>query len=172
VLRNRVAVRRGAAAVIGALAGVLFLVPPAAAHVTVDPAQAKRGSYTTLTLRVPNEKPGATTVKVEVVLPEDAPIPTVTVKPTTGWAAAPTTTKLRRPVETADGVATEGVTRIAWTVTTPAAAIQPGQFQEFDVSAGPLPDTDRLVLRTLQTYSDGTVARWIEEPPSDSPHAE
>ena len=48
----------------------------------------------------------------------------------------------------------------------PAAAIKPGQFQEFDVSLGPLPEVDQIVFKALQTYSDGEVVRWIEEPAS------
>ena len=29
---------------------------------------------------------------------------------------------------------------------------------------GPLPQVDTMVFKTLQTYSDGNVSRWIEEP--------
>jgi hypothetical protein len=45
-----------------------------------------------------------------------------------------------------------------------AAAIAPGQFQQFSPSVGPLPDTDVVLFRTLRTYSDGQVVRWIDEP--------
>ena len=38
------------------------------------------------------------------------------------------------------------------------------QFQEFDVSLGPLPDIDQIVFKALQTYSDGEIVRWIDEP--------
>jgi periplasmic copper chaperone A len=50
--------------------------------------------------------------------------------------------------------------------------IKPGQFQEFPVSAGPLPATDKLVFKALQTYSDGNVVRWIEEPGADGKEPE
>ena len=43
-------------------------------------------------------------------------------------------------------------------------SIPPGHFQQFVVSVG-LPDaTGPLVFKALQTYSDGTVVRWIEVP--------
>jgi periplasmic copper chaperone A len=43
--------------------------------------------------------------------------------------------------------------------------IQPGQFDEFEVSVGPLPDdTDQILFPTLQTYQGGEVVRWIDEP--------
>jgi hypothetical protein len=29
---------------------------------------------------------------------------------------------------------------------------------------GPLPQVDKMVFKVLQTYSDGNVSRWIEEP--------
>jgi Domain of unkown function (DUF1775) len=43
--------------------------------------------------------------------------------------------------------------------------IQPGQFDEFEVSVGPLPDdADQILFPTLQTYQGGEVVRWIDEP--------
>jgi uncharacterized protein len=53
------------------------------------------------------------------------------------------------------------VTRIVWTAS--GAGIAPDEFDEFEVSAGPLPETDQLVFKALQTYADGEVVRWIEE---------
>ena len=45
----------------------------------------------------------------------------------------------------------------------PGAEIVDGQFQEFEVSAGPLPDAGtRLVLPAHQTYTDGTVVDWVD----------
>ena len=49
-----------------------------------------------------------------------------------------------------------------WTAE-PGAEIVDGQFQEFEVSAGPLPDAGtRLVLPAHQTYTDGTVVDWVD----------
>jgi hypothetical protein len=40
------------------------------------------------------------------------------------------------------------------------------------VSMGPLPKVDQVVFKTLQTYSDGEVVRWIEEPATDGTEPE
>lgn len=139
------------AGIIGAVvvAVVALSAMPAAAHVTVNPKEATVGSYARLTFRVPNEKDNASTIKLEVFLPETAPIPNVSIKPVTGWTAT---------VEKG---------QITWTADGEAAAIKPGQFQEFDVSAGPLPEVSQIIFKALQTYSDGDVVRWIEEPRGD-----
>ncbi|MCW2569360.1 MAG: nuclear export factor, partial [Mycobacterium sp.] len=56
------------------------------------------------------------------------------------------------------------------TVTFTAAkgvAIGPGQFDEFELSGGPLPSSARqLTLPTTQYYSDGTVVSW-DQPSAD-----
>jgi hypothetical protein len=71
-----------------------------------------------------------------------------------------TTTKLKTPVKTDDGTITDAVSEVTWT----GGRIRPGQYQDFNVAFGQLPDTtDQLTFKTLQTYSDGNVVRWIEE---------
>jgi uncharacterized protein YcnI len=152
----------------GLIAGGL-LAAPAFAHVTVNPNTATQGGYTKLTFRVPNEKDAANTVAVEVNLPENTPIASVSVKPVAGWTAVVTKSKLATPIKTDDGEITEGVTKIVWTAA-PDAVIKPGQFQEFDVSAGPLPMVDQIVFKALQTYSDNEIVRWIEEPGANVEH--
>jgi uncharacterized protein YcnI len=168
---RKVLVRAGAA-LGGGLAAVLLAAAPASAHVTVNPSNATQGGYTKLTFRVPNEKDSATTTTVEVNLPQDTPIASVSIKPTPGWTAAATRSKLDKPIKSDDGEITEAVTKIVWTANSPDTAIQVGQFQEFDVSVGPLPEVDKIVFKALQTYSDGDVVRWIEEPASDGKEPE
>ncbi|RZU73500.1 uncharacterized protein YcnI [Micromonospora kangleipakensis] len=143
----------------------LGVAGPASAHVTVNPKEATQGGYTKVTFRVPNEKDNANTTKVEVNLPTSSPIASVSLKPLPGWTAQTETSKLATPIKSDDGEITEAVTKITWTADA-NSAIKPGQFQEFDVSLGPLPETDQLVFKALQTYSDGDVVRWIEEPSS------
>ena len=151
-----------AAAVLGAAAiAVLGVAGPASAHVTVSSASATQGGYAKLTFRVPNERADASTVKLEITLPEDAPVASVSVKPVPGWTAVATKGPLATPIKTDDGEITEGVTKITWTAAA-TAAIEPGQFQEFDVSVGPLPKVDQMVFKALQTYSSGEIVRWID----------
>ena len=63
---------------------------------------------------------------------------------------------------------TEAVSKITWTAAG-GGGVKPGEFQEFPISLGPLPEVDLMVFKALQTYSDGTVARWIEEPVDGKP---
>ncbi|HEX2772424.1 MAG TPA: DUF1775 domain-containing protein, partial [Micromonosporaceae bacterium] len=77
--------RSAAALVLGAVAvGVFGLAAPASAHVTVNPSEATQGGYARLAFRVPNESDTASTTKVEVVLPENAPVASVSTMPVTG----------------------------------------------------------------------------------------
>lgn len=158
---------RSGVAVAAAGVAVLGLAAPASAHVTVSSASAVQGGYAKVTFRVPNEKSAADTVKLEVVLPADQPIASVSTRPVPGWTAVAEKAKLPTPVKTEDGELTEAVSKITWTATGDAA-IKAGQFQEFDLSLGPLPKVDQLVFKALQTYSDGEVVRWIEAPSGGS----
>jgi len=118
---------------------------------------------------VPAERPVPTT-KLEVVLPTDHPVPSVSVKSLPGWQCKTETAKLPKPVKTDDGdEITEAITKITWT----GGKIAPGEFQEFDVSMGPLPtDTDKLTFKVLQTYADGDVVRWIQTAQEGQPEPE
>ncbi|MEU8033633.1 YcnI family protein [Streptomyces sp. NPDC049099] len=153
--------RAGTVAAVGA-ATVLFAAGAAFAHVTVHPeSYAKGATDGVLTFRVPNEEDSASTTKVQVFLPTDHPVLGVLVHPQDGWTAKVTTTKLKTPVKTDDGTITEAASEITFT----GGKIGAGQYEDFDVAFGQLPDdTGQLVFKTLQTYSDGKVARWIEEP--------
>lgn len=154
-----------------ACAGMLVFAGPAAAHVTVHSTDAVQGGYAVLTFRVPTESATASTTKLQVRLPTDAPITSVLVQPHAGWTFATTNTKLDKPITTSHGDRiTEVVSEITWTAQSRASAIKPGEFDEFDVSMGPLPDVAQLRFPAIQTYSDGSVVRWIETaaPGSDS----
>jgi periplasmic copper chaperone A len=154
--------RAGAALTAAAVAAFAF--PGAAsAHVTVNPSTATQGGYAKVTFRVPNEKDDASTTKVEIAIPTDKPIASVSLKPVQGWTAVTENSKLATPIKTDDGEITEAVSKVTWTASA-GAEIKPHQFQEFDVSLGPLPTADQIVFKALQTYSDGEIVRWIDEP--------
>lgn len=155
---RRLAVVGGSAAAL-----TLLLAVPAAAHVTVNPGTATQGGYATVTFRVPNEQDQASTTKLEVNLPADAPVASVKVRPVPGWTARAETAKLATPITAHGRQITEAVSKITWTAD-PDSAIKPGEFQQFDVSLGPLPQVKQMIFKALQTYSDGNVVRWIDEP--------
>lgn len=148
-----------------ALAALLALAGPAFAHVTVHSTDATRGGYALLTFRVPTESDTASTTKLQVQVPTDTPITSVSVQPHPGWTFKTTTTKLAKPITSSHGAKiTEVVSEITWTADSAASAIKPGEFDQFNVSAGPLPDVGELRFPAIQTYSDGRVVRWIETP--------
>ena len=147
---------------VSALTGFAAFAPSASAHVSVASSDAKPGGYAVVTFRVPNEEANATTTKLQVQLPSDTPFAFAATQPIPGWTAVETKTKLAKPITTDDGSITEGISQITWTATS-AAAIKPGQFQEFDVQLGPLPDKSSVTFPAIQTYSDGQVVRWIEK---------
>ena len=162
-LRTTARAALGTLAALG-VAGLVLIAAPGWAHVTVNPGTATQGGYTALSLRVPTESDSASTTKVAVFLPQDHPLASVSVKPHPGWHATVVTKKLPTPLTTDDGQVTEGVYSITWTPDSPKDALKPGEYDDFDISVGPLPDVPTLTFKTLQTYSDGTVVRWIDAP--------
>jgi uncharacterized protein YcnI len=161
--------------VVGAFSAVAVLgvAGVAQAHVTVNPNSAMQGGYTRVAFRVPTESDTASTTKVEVQLPLNQPIASVATMPVPGWTVTAETSKLATPIKTDDGDSvSEAVSKITWTANSADTAIKPGQFQEFPVSLGPLPKTDKLVFKALQTYSDGNVVRWIDETVDGQPEPE
>jgi len=144
---------------------VLLVGTPAFAHVTVNPKEVTAGGFARVAFRVPNESDDASTTKLEVHLPENAPIASVSTMPVAGWTVATTKRKLDKPIDMHGSQVSEVVSVITWTASSADAAVKPGQFQEFPVSLGPIPsDAKQLVFKALQTYSDGAVVRWIDEP--------
>ncbi|MFI9605029.1 YcnI family protein [Streptomyces sp. NPDC052043] len=159
--KTRTTLRRAGVVTALTAAGVLAAAGVASAHVTVHPdSYAKGATDGVLTFRVPNEEDNASTTKVQVYLPTDHPILGVLVHPQDGWTAKVTNTKLKTPLKTDDGTITDAVSEITFT----GGKIAPGQYEDFNVAFGQLPeDTDQLTFKTLQTYSDGKIVRWIEE---------
>jgi uncharacterized protein len=140
----------------------------AQAHVTVQPKTAAAGAYVVEDVRVPNETDDAVTTKVAVQFP--AGFAEASYQTIPGWSVKVVKEKLATPVKTDDGEVTEGVKTITWTATSKADGIAPGQFQDFPLSVQiPGKAGDTLTFKALQTYSDGTVARWIGAPDADKP---
>ncbi|WP_066583696.1 YcnI family protein [Cellulomonas timonensis] len=155
--------RAGALASTLALAGALLLVAPAAsAHVTVIPERTAAGGWARLTFRVPNESASAGTTRLQVRLPAESPLLHVSALAVPGWTATVERAALANPVTSHGTEITEAPSVVTWTAD-PGVQIGPGQFLEFAISGGPLPEAGTtLVLPAEQTYSDGTVVAWDE----------
>jgi uncharacterized protein YcnI len=153
----------------GAGIGLLALAGTAFAHVTITPGSAPQGSTAELTFKVPNEESTAATVELQVQVPTDHPIAQFLVKPVPGWTVTVRSVTLAKPVVTDDGSFTTAVSEVTWK----GGKILPGQFQDFSVSADPLPSgTGQLVFKAVQTYSNGDVVRWIDLPQAGQPEPE
>lgn len=157
---------RGSAVLATAGFLVLSTAGIASAHVTAStPKDAVKGGYTKITLRVPNERPGAGTVRLELTLPAEYPLASVSTKPVPGWKAEVVKAKLDKPVTNHGKEITEAPRTVTW-IADAGSRIEPGQFNEFDISVGPLPDnTDKLLLVAKQTYDNGEVVSWDAPPP-------
>ena len=162
-----------AASIAAASTALLLAASPlaASAHVRVDPGTATPGSYTNLTFKVPTESATAGTVKLVVDLPTKTPFTSVSYLPLAGWTTTVDTEKLAKPVKTDDGTITEAPVRVTWTADT-GVQIAPGQFQQFTVSAGAVPDTGSVALPAHQYYSDGTVVDWDQPTPASGDEPE
>lgn len=153
---------------IAAVAAAALIAPAAAsAHVSVHPNAVPAGANATLEIRVPNEMDNATTTKLQVQFPPG--FIGVSTQPPPGWTSKVKTSKLAKPVQTDDGPIDTQVREVDWSARS-GAGIPAGQFANFPISVA-LPGRPGQVLtfKTVQTYSNGEVARWIGAPDSDQP---
>src|SRR5438445_3091292 len=145
--------------VAGVAIALVAIATAAYAHVTVSaPGAVRGGTDQEITFRVPVEQMQAT-VKLTVALPTSTPIAAVLVKPVAGWRHTEKTTKLATPIKTDDGEITEAVSQITWTATA-GHGLRPGEFGEFTIIAGQLPDAASLQFSAIQTYADGSTVAW------------
>ncbi|MFD6859315.1 YcnI family protein [Rhodococcus sp. NPDC060090] len=132
----------------------------AAAHVSVVAPGAEQGGYSVLTFRVPTESETAGTTALTVELPG---LRSARTEPLPGWTAT---------VET--NPESQLATSVTWTAD-PGIEVGPGQFQQFVLSAGPLPEEEEVAFPATQTYGDGEVVAWDqiatgdEEPEKPAP---
>ncbi|MFB6780186.1 YcnI family protein [Streptomyces sp. NPDC056352] len=156
-------------AVVGGVAAstVLILAGTASAHVSVQPqGEAAKGGYATINFKVPNERDDASTIKLEVNFPTDHPLASVMPQPVPGWKIDVTRSKLAKPLDMHGQKINEAVSKVTWTAEGGKndLGIRPGEFQQFPLSVGQLPeDADQLVFKAIQTYDNKDVVRWIEE---------
>ncbi len=154
------AVRRTAVGLAAAATATVALPGPAHAHVTIQPGSAEGGGFSVVAFRVPNERDDASTTRIQVTLPEDQPIGSVQTTPVPGWRVSTTTRKLDEPIDMFGEQLDRVVSKVTWTALD--GGVRPGQFQDFDLSLGPLPESGDLTFQALQTYSSGEKVNWNE----------
>ncbi|MGO4804647.1 YcnI family protein [Arthrobacter sp. 2MCAF15] len=144
----------------------------ASAHVHVDSDDPAAGGYSHLTFNVPNESATAKTSKLEVTLPTETPLTSVSVKPVEGWTAVITIAELPTPVTIAGATVTKAPRTVVWTADA-AHQIGPNEYQAFSLSVGVLPEAGTTVtLPATQTYTDGTVVAWDQKALEGQPEPE
>ena len=137
--------------------------PAAAAHVDAKGDGLSPGGFGVVTLGVPTESGKPPTTTVEVRIPEQTPLRTVRAEPIAGWTVDIQKRKIDPPLRKDDGTPVdEVVSTVTWTATGPG--IPQGQFQQFNLYVGPMPDADTLALPTTQSFSDGSTEVWAEQP--------
>jgi uncharacterized protein YcnI len=118
------------------------------AHVSVKPNQVNVGAFQTFTTGVPNEK-DIPTVGLRLVIPENLEHVTPNVKP--GWVIS-----VKKSGEGEEAKVTE----ISWT----GGSIPAGQRDDFLFSAKAPDAAGNIDWKAYQTYQDGTVVAWDQDP--------
>ncbi|MFI8461844.1 DUF1775 domain-containing protein [Kitasatospora sp. NPDC085464] len=133
-----------AAIVTAVVAGSLALAAPAFAHVEVASETARALAVNaTVTFTAEAESSTAGLAEFRVVLPEGITPADVTLADAPqGWTLA----------VTADGYTVGG------------PALPQGKDAVYRITVKQLPDARQLVFKTLETYGDGHIDRWIELP--------
>ena len=126
----------------GAAAAVLLTAVPAAAHTEVEADKAQAlAENVTVSFHAEAESDTSGIKEVRVVLPEGiAPADVTYGKGPEGWKFSATD----------DGYTVKGT------------ELRTGESAEYSVVVRQLPDAEEVPFKTLQTYGDGHVDRWIE----------
>ncbi|WP_406122714.1 YcnI family protein [Streptomyces canus] len=129
-------------AAIGAATAVVLTAVPAAAHTEVEADKAQAlAENVTVSFHAEAESDTSGIKEVRVVLPEGiAPADVVYGEGPKGWKFSATD----------DGYTVKG------------AELKTGKSAEYSVVVRQLPDAEEVPFKTLQTYGDGHVDRWIE----------
>ncbi|MFE2211089.1 DUF1775 domain-containing protein [Streptomyces canus] len=139
---SRITLPRLCVAAVGAATAVLLTAVPAAAHTEVEADKAQAlAENVTVSFHAEAESDTSGIKEVRVVLPEGiAPADVTYGEGPKGW----------RFSATDDGYTVKG------------AELKTGEGAEYSVVVRQLPDADEVPFKTLQTYGDGHVDRWIE----------
>ncbi len=150
-----------------ATAAVGLTALPALAHVSVSSPDATQGGFGVVTFRMPNETDGANATELKVQLPADQPLASVAVRPQPGWTYTVSRAKLAQPITDDDGnQVSDYVSVVDWKAT--AGGIKPGEYEDFDLSVGPLPKADSMTFKAIQVYGNGQTVSWIDVPAAGS----
>ncbi len=134
-----------------AVAAALLVTPIATAHVTLNPNEWEAGGFARFAVRVPNERPNASTTEVTMQFPEN--VISASFQDVPGWTRRVEMAPLDEPIEEeGEEPITERIATVTWT----GGEIEPNEFQEFGISFQvPEDATAPLLFPATQTYSNG-----------------
>lgn len=129
------------------LAACAALAAPAVAqaHVDVLPTRIVEGQATEFTVRVPNERPGLATTRVRIVFPDAVTVYSFR-PPPSGWSME---------AQAAPNGRIAGVTYVG--------TLSAERYQDFQFMGNAF-STGTGVWKAYQTYSDGKIKPWTEDP--------
>ncbi|KOU89436.1 hypothetical protein ADK94_10230 [Streptomyces sp. XY593] len=144
ISHDHLPLRRLGLAAAGSVVLLGIAAGPAAAHAEVSASDPRAlAENVTLSFTSEAESDAAGIAELRVVLPQGITPDAVTLK------EAPEGWKL---TATPDGYSVGG------------AALATGTDAEYSITVRQLPDAESLAFKTLETYGDGKVSRWIEVP--------
>jgi uncharacterized protein YcnI len=150
VLRRFVTLVLLVSAALAVTTGVAF------AHTGWEPDAVAPGTVASLTLSVAAENDDAGTVKVELYFPDGVSFTTVEPTAPAGW-----TVTTQPPGGTGANV--------TWSRPTGPA----GESPQLPIRLGTFPaQPGQVQFKVIQTYADGTIARWISDWPAGAPEPE
>jgi uncharacterized protein YcnI len=135
---------------ISVLVAFFISLRPVSAHVVVKPNQVGVGAFQTFSVGVPNEKDVPTT-SLRLIIPDGLKYVSPTVK--SGWII-----ETKKSGEGEDAKITE----ISWT----GGIIPVGQRDDFSFSAQVPSSKTTIAWKAYQTYEDGTLVSWDQNPDS------
>ncbi len=149
--------------------GALLAPAMAQAHVSLHPNTIPAGAFVTLNLRVPGEVANAHVTKVDTLFPPG--FTDVNVQNVPGWAISTVIQNVNPPIQTDSGPVNQEISQVVWTWTGPLGRVGNNQFIQFPLDIA-MPSNgvgQSLAFKTLESYSDGSVAHWIGPPSADMP---
>lgn len=130
----------------------MVVAPLAEAHVTVNPSESSTNGYIKYGVRVPVEK-DINTTELTLFVPEEVNV--TTVQPDPDWD------------HTFEKNDSEQITSVTWKANN--GGIGPNEFTEFSFVGVNPDEATEVSWEAHQTYEDGSVVEWVDEPGSEQP---
>lgn len=127
-----------------AVLGLLAAAPSAQARVSIVPGAVPGGGTEVFAFRLANERPGTASTRLELTFPQVPPITFAEVAGVRGWTAT---------IQPRDNAGTQ----VVGSIVIEGGRVGSGQFEQFLIKLGPLPESGTLTFVAKQGYDNGDV---------------